>query len=255
MHSSVRRRALAAVALAGLLAASGCASDASSDGVIAANWYADTEPADVLATAAEAMAVPTSVRVQQQAQAPGGTIAKDLLVSDDGDCTGRLQLPAWNEPADLVVLDGDGAFRGTSTFWSTVDLDLGGRPEDAVRAELVDTYAETWTTTPGLDTLCALDDYLRPLGTAADGDLEKGGVDDVDGEPAGLVVSDDDGTTVTVWVALAEPHRVLRIVVTRGEGGTGDTETAFSDFGTAVEVDFPGSDDVVTFAPPATAPE
>ena len=261
----VRRRLAAAAVgcLAAPLLVAGCGSDdASSGGAIDTTWFGATAPADVLAAATEAMAAPTSLRLQQQARSGDDVLTKRLLVSDEGDCTGRLQLPSWGQPADLVVLDGDGAFRGDRGFWLSIDLDLGDDPDaaDALRTDLADSYGDRWATTADLDTLCALTDFLRPVTEAAgDDDLVKDGLGDVDGEPAGRVVGEVDGATVTTFVALSEPHRVLRVAVGHGDGSDGpvaeqgDSVTTFSDFGTTVTVDFPDDGDLVTFEPPEVA--
>lgn len=241
------------------LALAGCGSERSStDGAIDTDWFGSTSPQDILATATDAMGEPISVHLEQMARSKAGVVSKDLEVDADGDCTGQLQLPAWGEPADLVVRDGEGAFRGSRLFWFAFDLGEDSVAGVDLRVDLVNRYSDRWTTTPGLDTLCEIDDFLRPATKAArDEDLAKGGLSDVAGEPAGRVVSERGPTTVTTWVALAAPHRVLRIAITQGDGTGGPVEeqgdcvTTFSDFGAPVEVAFPAASDIETFELPA----
>lgn len=258
----IGRRRVAACLVALVLVAGCSEHEPAAAGSIDTDWFGSTSAHDVLAAAAAATATPVSLRLQQQARARGGVVSKDLLVAAAGDCTGELQLPAWGEPAELVVRDGNGAFRGGGSFWLSIDLDLGADPAVALdrRDQLVDTYSDRWTSTPGLDTLCEVADFLRPVAkAAADNDLVKEGLADVEGEPAGRVVSDQGDTTVTTWVALAAPHRVLRIAISHGDPADGpvvqdgDSLTTFSDFGAPVEVDFPAAAEIVAFVAPTAA--
>jgi hypothetical protein len=224
-------------------------------------WAEETSALDVLDAGLVAMAEVGSVRLRQEAENPGDgdpVVGKDLLLATgegigdavDGDCTGTLQLPSWSEPAELVVQDDLGAFRGGDDFW----LGFGG-VDPAVREQLASTYADEWTTVPGLATLCELADFLAPVVAAArDDDAVKAGLGDVDGVPAVRVVSRSKPMTVITWVRVAEPHLLLRVdEERRGEDvdGVDRTVTTFSDVDAAVVVDFPAPEDVVAFELPS----
>lgn len=237
------------------------------------SWFEGSEAADIVDAALLAMAEIGSVRLHQDARTAGSAdqqaqvVSKDLLlaVGDgigdavDGDCTGVLQLPSWGEPADLVVQDDLGAFRGGEEFWASI-----GAVDPAVRGQLATTYADEWTTTPGLASLCAFTDFLSPvMSLVGDEDLVKAGLGDVAGVPAGRVQSVRKNSVITAWVQIAEPHLVLEISVERGGGGgdggdggdDGDgasrTVTTFSDPDTAVDVDFPAPEDILAFEVPS----
>lgn len=224
------------------------------------SWFDETSALDVIDAGLVAMSGVVSVRLRQAAESGGGVVLKDLLLATgagigdavDGDCTGTLQLPSWGVPAELVVQDDLGAFRGTTDFWLTFGDEL---PE--VRESLAAQYADEWTTTPGLETLCAFTDFLGPvMSVVSDDDAVKAGLGDVAGVPAGRVVSKRKKMTVTTWVRIAEPHLILRIgIESRGKEfeGSMSTVTTFSDVDSAVEVDFPAPDEILLFELPAAA--
>ncbi|CAN5493770.1 hypothetical protein BH11ACT8_BH11ACT8_33510 [soil metagenome] len=249
-------RSLLTAVLVGLsgatvLGLAGCAPEpASSAGAIDTGWFTSTPGEEILSAAAETMQSATSFLLEQRARSEEGVLSKQLSVTDSGDCSGELQLPAWGEPAELVVRDGEGAFRGDRSFWSTFGDDVGAR------AGLADAYGERWTTTPGLAALCDVEELLRPVVKASRAEaITKDGLGDVDGAPAGRVVTERGEAVVTLWVALAEPHQVLRIGVQHSSDGApleepGDSVTTFADLDAPVEVDFPAPEDIETFALP-----
>lgn len=223
-------------------------------------WFEGASATEVVDAGLVALAQVGSVRLHQDAEVPVGAdpvVSKDLLVATgdgigdavDGDCAGTLQLPGWSEPAELLVQDDLGVFRGTADFWAGF-ADLA--PE--VRDVLAEQYADTWTTVPGLATLCALDDFLSPVGALLGDDAAtKAGLGDVGGVPAGRVVSAGDERTVTVWVRLAEPHLVLQVAIDRTAGDDGSTYrtvTTFTGVDEALAIDFPPPDDVRAFELP-----
>lgn len=229
------------------------------------SWFDDTAPLDVVDAGLVAMAELGSVRMHQDAEnaGPGDpVVSKDLLLATGagigdavaGDCTGTLQLPSWGEPAELVVQDDLGAFRGTTGFWASFE----GEELDDVRDLLVEQYADRWATTPGLAALCDFTDFLGPAAGVLDDDAAaKAGLGDVAGVPAGRVVSKSKKLTVTTWVQIAEPHLILRIGVERrgpAYDGSNSTVTTFSDPDTAVDVDFPAQEDIVPFELPTPLP-
>lgn len=271
--------AVTAVAVAAAVLASACLPDqldgrqerADAEPALDVSWFEEASAADALDAGLEAMTQLSSVRLSQAAEIPGdedGTlevVRKDLRIATgtgigdavDGDCTGTLQLPGWGEPAELLVQDDLGAFRGSVDFW----LSFGeGLDESlaAVSSTLADQYADRWTTTPGLATLCELSDFLEPAARARDdSDATKAGLSDVAGVPAGRVVSTSPLLTVTTWIQVAEPHRILRIGLERrrSDGGVPTrTVTTFSEPDAAVTVDFPESEDIVAFALPTADP-
>ncbi len=240
-----------------LLAGCGAAQPRSA-GVIDTDWFSATPVAEILSAAAEASTQATSFHVEDQVRTPGGVLRSSLSVVVGGDCTGRLQLPAWGRPADLVVADGEGAFRGDRLFWFT--FDAGTELDLTRRVDLVERYAERWTTTPGLAGLCEAKQIWRPVVKASrNDDAVKEGLGDVDGVPAGRVATMRGKARVQLWIALSEPHRVLQVSVVRRDdpvplGADGDSITTFSGFDEPVGVDFPADDEIETFELPA-APE
>ena len=223
------------------------------------SWFDEVAALDAIDAGLIAMSEIGSVRLRQAAESGDGVVRKDLLVATgagigdavDGDCTGTLQLPSWGEPAELVVEDDLGAFRGTTDFWLTFGDELTD-----VREALAEKYADEWTTTPGLASLCAFSDFLGPVsGVIDDDEAVKAGLGDVAGVPAGRVVSKTKKRTVTTWVQIAEPHLILRVgIEQRGKDVDGSlgTVTTFSDVDSAVEVDFPSPDEIIAFELPVT---
>lgn len=223
------------------------------------SWFDEVAALDAIDAGLIAMSEIGSVRLRQAAESGDGIVRKDLLVAIgdgigdavDGDCTGTLQLPSWGEPAELVVEDDLGAFRGTTDFWLTFGDELTD-----VRESLAERYADEWTTTPGLASLCAFSDFLGPVsGVINDDEAYKAGLGDVAGVPAGRVVSKSKKMTVTTWVQIAEPHLILRVGIERRSkevDGSLGTVTTFSDVDSAVEVDFPAPEEILAFELPST---
>lgn len=277
------------VGVAATVLTSGCLPDqldgsqegAGSDPALALSWAEETTAAEILDAGLVAMSQIGSVRLRQDAWSAGAdggdaaerqVISKDLLIATgsgigdavDGDCIGTLQLPSWGEPAELVVRDDLGAFRGGASFWEGFGEGLD-EVSDGIRDVLAEQYADTWTTTPGLASLCELADFLAPIAAlVADGDAEaeatRAGLGDVDGVPAARVVTPGASQTVTTWVQVAEPHLILRVDVERRVGDstsspTSRTVTTFSDTDTAVDVEFPALEDLAAFVLPTVDPD
>ncbi len=231
------------------------------------SWFEEVSASEALDAGLVAMAQLRSVRLRQDVESPvdeSGVLNKDLVIATGsgigdavaGDCTGSLQLPSWGEPAELVVQDDLGAFRGDAAFWRSFGADSS--EVSAVSEVLVEQYADTWTTAPGLATLCELPDFLAPVADAlGDDEATKAGLGDVAGVPAGRVVSMSPSLTITTWVQVAEPHRILRVALDRLGTGSEDsvrTVTTFSDIDAVVDVDFPAPEDIVPFVLPTPEP-
>ncbi|WP_323794273.1 hypothetical protein, partial [Nocardioides sp.] len=243
--------------------------------IVDLSWWEETTAADAVDAALVAMAEIGSVRLTQDAESPlPGEVAdgdgsvrvvsKDLLIAAGdglgdaaaGDCTGTLQLPGWSAPAELVVQAGLGAFRGDADFWVGFGDNYPKVPDAG--EQLAEQYADAWTTTPGLASLCELSDFLGPVSTmVGDDDVVKAGLGDVAGVTAGRLVATGKKRTVTPWVQVAEPHLVLRVAIEQrssvGESAE-RTVTTFSEFDSTVGVDFPRTGSILAFEAPSDAP-
>ncbi len=90
---------------------------------------------------------------------------------------------------------------------------------------------------------CDLDGLLDDIGDPKDvEDASTDGTEDVDGEDAVRVIGTEEGSETTAFVAVDEPHYILKIEVTGDEAG----EATFSDFDEDIEVEAPAEEDTIT---------
>ena len=246
--------AATALVLAGSLA--GCGDGptpgAAGDGIDTA-WFGATSATDVLAAAAEASTSAESFRLDRVEVLAEGRATSSLALTAGGSCAGTLRLPTWGQAADVVVSDGMGVARGSRLFWF---LYRGpDAPAPLRRIRFADRYGDRWARLGGLAARCKAAKVLRPVVKASRADDPvKDGLGDVDGVPAGRVVTLRGKATVTIWVALAPPHQALRVTEVRTAAPTsltvpGDSDTRFSGYGDPVEVDVPAPADTESFPP------
>jgi hypothetical protein len=158
----------------------------------------------------------------------------DLSLRSDGDCLGRLQIPGWTEPADFLVAEGRDYVRGTAEFWAVSD-----------QGDAAERYADRWVTTGDLASYCDFASRMSPFSRLIDEELtSKDGVGEIDGAQVVKVSTPLPTGRLRAWVAVAEPHHVLRLSLS---GGRDTGELELSAFDEAVDVDAPPAAEVVEF--------
>lgn len=172
-----------------------------------------------------------SVHMRSETHVDGGVTVMDLSLRRDGDCIGRLQLPAWAEPADFLVVGGVDYVRGSAAFWG----DAAGQ------------YAGRWVTTGELASYCDFRSRLAPFTRPIDEELtSRDGESQLADRPVVRVSTPTQGGRLRAWVATDEPHHVLRLELTGGKA-TGTID--LSAFDEPVDVPTPPTGEVVAYQP------
>ncbi len=227
-------RAVPAIVLTLLLA--GCGGDADAPATPDPDEaYAQYHSAPVImADGFDAMLGLDSLHLVAEVSAADGTTLMDLSLRRDGDCLGRLQIPGWTEPADFVVAGGRDYVRGTAEFWAASD-------DSSAAAR----YAGRWVTTGELASYCDFESRMAPFTRQIDQELtSKDGVTKINGSQVVKVSTPVPTGRLRAWVAVPEPHHVLRLTLSGGKH-TGELE--LSAFGEVVEVTAPPAAEVVEF--------
>jgi hypothetical protein len=218
------------------LAAAGCGGGDDQETPDTEEAYAQYHSAPaIMAEGFDTMLALDTVHLRAEIRDRGALTRMDLSLRRDGDCSGRLQIPGWTEPADFVVIGGRDYVRGSAEFWSAA-------PEGDAAAER---YAGSWVTTGDLASYCDFESRLAPFNLPIDEKLtSKDGLGDVDGAEVVKVSTPTHGGRLRAWVEVSEPHHVPRLQLT---GGRATGEMELSGFGDDVEVEAPPAADVVEF--------
>ncbi len=235
------RRAATAAAVATMSASLvACGDEAEEGGSTSpeASGFVEQEGAEIRDAAGEAMGQLESVRVRGDITMGGDEISLDLATGSEGDCTGTLTLDGAE--AEVLSVGGQAWFRPSEEFWAA----QAGPQADQV-IELVDGRWVVLGEEDGFAEFCDLDQLLDELVEDSDTEstYETGEQSEIDGITVVAVDStDEDGEASTGYVAVEEPHYLVRIEKTEGE----DTGTVtFSEFDEPIEVEAPAEDDTV----------
>lgn len=168
----------------------------------------------------------------------------DMVMTPRGDCSGTVTLGRGTMSYRQV--DGAAYVRGNEAYWQ----DNAGSAQAA--AQILSMVGEKWARLPrtaaGLGSFCDLDAFMREFKTdrkASGNDKEVttvGEVSEVEGVDAVEVITKKGQETTVTWVAVDEPHVVLRI-----ESAGGDQPGSFrlDGFDDEVEVTAPAAGDTV----------
>ncbi|MBB0245088.1 hypothetical protein FNQ90_13475 [Streptomyces alkaliphilus] len=202
----------------------------------------DGMDADEIAEKARtSMAELSSLRMEAELGTPEEGGVFDVAMSTDGDCRGSMSMEGAE--VEFMVVGGTSYMRGDESFWSQQGMD-----GESMR-ELV---GDRWIVAPegqgGFAETCQLDSFLEDLNSDSDEDRDWERVDGetIDGtETVGITRTEDDGSTVTVYVADDDDAHILRMVNdSETDGGT----VEFSEFDEDIDVEAPADEDTVDFA-------
>ena len=193
------RLSVAALGLLLILALSGCGSD-DKKATVEGAWEQYNSVQQILKSAYAAMHDVDSVHVLAQTESAAGETSLDLSLRRNGDCLGRAKLASWRAVADLVVLDGTAYVRGGQKFWR--DNPAGT------------TYVDQWVSTeaPEIVATCnfsQVEDRFRV--TIDDRVSTKRGTAEIGRTRTVRIGAPKPGGSVSMFVAVTEPHRVLRL--------------------------------------------
>ncbi|QBX55288.1 hypothetical protein EXE58_07345 [Nocardioides seonyuensis] len=168
-----------------------------------------------------------------------GVIAMDVRIRSDGQCEGEFEM---GRGTARFVKDDQGAWiKGDERFWrATLDT-----PKEA--RVVIALVGSKWARPPSdamLGPLCDFDQVLDTFdpklfddGSVSQGDVEV--VGDVETVP---VKEKSFGIWTTIWISVAEPHRVVKMITPSGDD-PGRVE--FSEFDRELDITPPDEDVVV----------
>ncbi|ANH37913.1 hypothetical protein I601_1477 [Nocardioides dokdonensis FR1436] len=241
MTSWTRRAATAAVLVttsASLVACGGDSDTGAGGDSGSASAFAEQDGAAIRDAAGDAMGDLESLRVQGDLTVDGQEISLELAASTSGDCTGTIGIDGAE--AEVLSVGGESWFRPSEEFWQA---QAGSQADQII--DLVDGRWVVLGEDDGFSEFCDLDELLDELVDDSDEDTtyETGETSDVDGTSAVAVVStDEDGEVSTGFVAVDEPHHLLRIEKTEGED---PGSVVFSGFDEEVGASAPADDEIV----------
>ncbi len=212
--------------IAGMM--TGCGSDEGSA-------FADEKAADIIKAASTDMSKLESVHLSADFTSEDSTVGLDLSLNTDGNCTGTVSIGEGS--AEVLSLDGQSWFKADDAFWR----EQAGEQADQILSLIGDKWVVD--TSGQFASFCDLDGLLDDFGDPKDvADATTDGTEDVDGDEAVRIVGTEDGSETTAFVAVDEPHYILKILVTGDEAG----EATFSDFDEDIEVEAPAEEDTIT---------
>lgn len=181
--------------------------------------------------------------------AGGETMAVEVAFDTDGNCRARTDLNG--AVARRLATGGHLYLKGNRRFWVSAAGPTSAR-------HLMSLLGNKWARLPsddaGFGRLCAVDTLLKEFGKPSGkrGNPAYSSVTDLDGQRAVQVISNepDSAAVVTLWVAVAGEHRILRI---SRVGGFEPASITFSGFDEPVSIHEPAEGDYVDLNNPTTA--
>jgi hypothetical protein len=219
-----------------LTAACGGGSSSSDTGT---SSFAHEPGIDILRTAATDMGAVKSMHFAGDVTSNGKKIHVDLRSSTAGQCQGSFTIGTG--VAQIVASDGKAWMKPDDAFWEQEAPGQAGQIEQLV--------GDKWVSIPlssGLSRVCDLDNLLSKLTPTSQKqakDTQVVGTTQVGGTDAVQVQGrSKQGDTVSAWIALGDPHHVLKLDVTDGSSpGT----LVFSEFDTPLDITTPAPSEVV----------
>ncbi len=231
LGSALRRAGL--VAGAAVLVA-GCGGGGGGSG----SDFSKESATDILKTSAADMQALKTVRMAGRIEASGEQIGFDLELTTQGDCRGTFKV--GHGSAQIIASGGDSWMKPDHAFWS---MQAGGEASKIERL-----VGDKWVAIPagsGLTSVCDLDNFLDKIkdpGNDKQPPATVVGTQNVAGQDAVRVRDTGKGDDTTDgWVAIDDPHYLLKLEVAGSGGGT----VTFSDFDSDVTIKAPDPSDVV----------
>ncbi len=233
--TAIRQVVGAIAALAVLSACGGGGDGGDSDSEFASESASAIEKASI-----EDMKALDAVHMEGSVTQQGSEIGLDLSLTTDGDCTGTVSR-GDSGSAEVITLDGTSWFKPDEEFW---------RAQAGPAAEqIISTVGDDWVQLPEGDesfaSFCDLDELLDQIDDDQGKPSEKGETEELDGQEAVKLTRDDaeSGGTITVWVAVDDPHHILKVEQAEGDSPGFFT---FSEFDTDASIEAPADDEVIT---------
>jgi hypothetical protein len=166
-------------------------------------------------------------------------IGLDLSLTTEGDCAGTVSR-GESGSAEVVTLDGTSWFKPDEEFWRA----QAGPAADKIIEQVGDNWVQLPEGDQSFASFCDLDELLAQIDDDQDKPSEKGETEEVNGAEAITLTRDDEQQgTITLWVAVDDPHHILKV---QQEGGDAPGSFAFSEFDQDAAIEAPADDEVIT---------
>jgi hypothetical protein len=219
-----------AIGALALLAACGGGSD-----------FADSSATTIQKEATKDMQALDAVHMDGSITQQDNEIGLDLSVTTDGDCTGTVSR-GDSGSAQIVSLNETSWFKPDEEFWRA----QAGDAADQIISAVGDKWVQLSEGDQSFASFCDLNGLLDQIGgDQSDSESKKGETEDVDGTEAIKLTRDaqQGGGTITVWVAVDDPHHILKV---EQAGGDSPGTFTFSEFDQDASVEAPADDEVIT---------
>jgi len=224
----------ACVLAGGLTGCSGGGDDGSAEADTEAQAFAEESAQDILAAAEDATTEVESLRVRGDLTVGEQVVSVDLRVDQAEQCEGTVGRDGVS--ADVLGVDGAYWIRPDDAYWRGT---LGAADAEAV----IQAQQGRWVATSGVASLCDPDGLFGSDPTDPDVQLATLGPGEVGGQPVVRVRrTDAEGRSTVSAVSATSPHYLRQVV---GEGQARGTRIDVGDFGEALDVEAPASDDQV----------
>jgi hypothetical protein len=230
-HMKNTKLATYAVGAVVAVAMTGCGGDDDGD----ASDFADQSAKEIIDASGKDMADLESVHLSADITNDGMQVTMDLSLDTSGNCEGSVAIGGGT--AEIIRTTDGSWFKADDAFWQ------GQAGEQA--EQIIGLVGDKWVVDPSdqFSSFCELESLLDDIGDPEGvEDATTDGTKEVDGKDAVKVVGDDDGNETTAFVAVDDPHYILKIEVT-GDEESG--EASFSDFNEDIEVEAPATEDVI----------
>jgi hypothetical protein len=224
------KHAVGAIGALALLAACGGGSD-----------FADSSATTIQKEATKDMQALDAVHMDGSITQQDNEIGLDLSVTTDGDCTGTVSR-GDSGSAQIVSLNETSWFKPDEEFWRA----QAGDAADQIISAVGDKWVQLSEGDQSFASFCDLNGLLDQIGgDQSDSESKKGETEDVDGTEAIKLTRDaqQGGGTITVWVAVDDPHHILKV---EQAGGDSPGTFTFSEFDQDASVEAPADDEVIT---------
>jgi hypothetical protein len=232
------KHAVGAFGVLALLAACGGDGDGGDGGD---SEFASGSASSIQSASIDDMKSVESMHVKGSVTQQGSELGRDVTLTADGDCVGSITISGANSgSAELISVGGSSWFKPDEDFWRT----QAGPQAKQIISKVGDKWVQLPEGDESFGTVCDLDQMLDPLSEKSKS-LEKGETEEVDGQDAIKLTRDDaeNGGTITTWVAVANPHHIVKVEV---EGGDASSSSTFSQFDQDASIEAPADDAVIT---------
>lgn len=203
--------------------------------------FTDSSATTIQKEATKDMQALDAVHMKGSISQQDNEIGLDLSLTTDGDCTGTISR-GDSGSAEVVSKDGTSWFKPDEEFWRA----QAGPQADKVISAVGDKWVQLSEGDQSFASFCDLNGLLDQIGNdQSDADSKKGETEDVDDVEAIKLTRDAEqgGGTITVWVAVDDPHHILKV---EQAGGDSPGSFTFSEFNEDASIEVPADDEVIT---------